>query len=756
MKKYLSILLLLIVMSKGFSQQTNASAGTDATGSTGSASITIGQQDYSNYSGSTGYSNEGVQHPKELFGIDYLWTGTTSTDWNDATNWSSGLVPTSTSTVTIPTLPTHQLILNTDVVLGDITLNNNINLNGHTLTINGAVTGTGSLIGSANSSLNIGGTAGTINFDANNNSLQNLTINGTVTLGNTLKLYNKLIANTGGTLNTGGDLILKSLATGSAIVEKVNGIINGIVKVEIYIPKGYSAHRDLGVCVSGASTIANTWGDSLKNYLVYNYNAASGWTTASNNTALNQYTGYRVLVSGHNNPVVPTTYISYMNSDVTLAYSGTLLTGNQSIPLTRGTDKFSFVSNPYQSQVDFNALTKSGLYDGYWYLDPTTLYGNYENYNYYGTNIGISNVFAKSAAQYLQPSQGFFVCSNSANPSLTFTENAKNNNNSQVSLFGTSTSLNRIATGLFANGKNLDGAVVVFNNNFSRAINKEDGLKINNQGENLTFSVAGKELCANGWSQPTATDELPLHLYQLNKNTPYTLLLDASQFAGNGLNAYLKDKSLNTQTLLKGDSNMIAFATTTDTSNTRFSIVFKPTTLPLESIVATTKALHNNQVVVKWTVEGDCNIKNYQVERSADGINFTELSAVTPSSSTNYSYIDILPLEKGAYYRIKVIDNAGLINYSNVSRVSINNYQLSILPNPVINNHFKIGLTAVGKYAISLINKAGQTVYCTQINHTAIDKLESIVIGNALAVGSYTITAIDENGKAVNREIIIK
>ena len=60
-------------MSKGFSQQTNASAGTDATGSTGSASITIGQQDYSNYSGSTGYSNEGVQHPKELFGIDYLY-----------------------------------------------------------------------------------------------------------------------------------------------------------------------------------------------------------------------------------------------------------------------------------------------------------------------------------------------------------------------------------------------------------------------------------------------------------------------------------------------------------------------------------------------------------------------------------------------------------------------------------------------------------------------------------------------------------
>lgn len=78
------------------------------------------------------------------------------------------------------------------------------------------------------------------------------------------------------------------------------------------------------------------------------------------------------------------------------------------------------------------------------------------------------------------------------------------------------------------------------------------------------------------------------------------------------------------------------------------------------------------------------------------------------------------------------------------------------MPNPVINNHFKIGLTAVGKYAISLLNKAVLTVYWTQINHIAINKIESIVIGKALAAGSIIITAIDENGKAVNREIIIK
>ena len=84
-----------MVVGNGFAQQTTASAGTEATGSTESASITIGQQDYINNSNVSGYSNEGVQQPIELYNITFIWTGTTSNNWHNASNWSSGLVPTS-------------------------------------------------------------------------------------------------------------------------------------------------------------------------------------------------------------------------------------------------------------------------------------------------------------------------------------------------------------------------------------------------------------------------------------------------------------------------------------------------------------------------------------------------------------------------------------------------------------------------------------------------------------------------------------
>ena len=690
----------------------------------------------------------------------YIWTGTISTDWNIAGNWSSNLVPTSTCNVTIPSAPTNQPILSTDVVINNIEIDGSVTINSKTFTINGAATGTGNLVCSQTSSLVIGSTAGTINFDPNNNSLKNLTINGTATLGSTLNLYGTLTS-TSGILTTGGFLTLKSVSTGTAVVAPVSGSISGTVNIERYIPKGYAAHRDLGVCVNGAGAITNTWGDSLENYVVYNYKASSGWDTVLNTTPLEKYIGYRILVSGHNNPIVPTASISYMNSDVTLAYSGTLLTGNQSIPITGGQNNFSFVSNPYASQVDFNALAKSGLYDGYWYLDPTTLYGTYEDYNYYGVNLGVSNIYGKSAGQYLQPGQAFFVCSNtSGTPSFTFTESAKNNGNGQLSIFGTK-SLNRIATGLFTGGKNVDGAVVVFNSNFSNSVAKEDGLKISNQGENLTFNVSGKDLCASGWSMPKATDELPLHLYQLKTNMAYTLRLDASQFVGNGLAAYIKDNVLNTQTLLTGDSNIVSFTTTTDTAtySNRYSIVFGSSTLPVKSIGLTATELQNNQVSLKWSVIGETNVAEYKVERSIDDITFSDLATVSATSSNNYTYLDATTSEGSNYYRIKATDNLGEVSYSKVVSVqlSANSKQLIVYPNPVTNGNFKFGIANIGKYTISVVDKLGQTVYSTTINHSVSSALETVTLRNQLAAGSYTLTARGEDGKALrSTEIIIK
>ena len=695
----------------------------------------------------------------------YTWLGTTSS-FSSSSNWFLGAVPTGSAVLTIPSSASNQPILDADLTVSGIDFigtGGTLDMNGHNLTINGSVTGTGSLKGSATSSLVIGGSVGTINFDAASNSLKDLTINsGSLTLGNTLNLYGKLNS-VGGTFNTGGFLKLKSVSTGTAVVESVTGTITGSATVERYIPQGYMAFRDLGVCVSGAGTIASSWGQSLTNYKTYSYNGGN-WVSVANTASPLKYAGYRLLVTGNQNPVTPPVSRTAMNSAVTLAYSGSLLTGTQTIPLESGADKFSFISNPYASQVDFDALTKSGLYGGYWCLDPVNVTdSNFENYNYYGTGLGVSNKYAAIAGKYIQPGQAFFVCNQSASSSLAFTEIAKNNTTSQTAIFGSTTPLNRIATGLFANGKNLDGAVTVFNGNFSNSISTEDGLKINNPGENMAFSIAGKDLCANGWNIPSATDVMPIHFYQLNKNKSYTLRIDVSEFSVDNTQAYLFDNVLNKKSLLVGDSNIVAFTTTTDTAafSNRYSIVFKVNPLPIKDINISAILNQADEIAIKWKAVGAVDILNYKLEHSINGVDFTELTNVFASTSNSYNFIDASPLEGINYYRIKATDVSGKITYSTVVNVqfSATNSSLKVFPNPVTGNTIKLhfGKNNVGNYTICVINQLGQTVSKSSLNHSAERAIESITIKQHLPAGSYTIKAIDAtNNRELQTQAIVK
>ncbi len=90
----------------------------------------------------------------------WTWEGAASTDWNNATNWYIGSVPTSTSNVTVMSVANHPAVstaaecnnmtINTGASL-DINETHSLTINGDlsnsgTLTINSSSTGTGSLI----------------------------------------------------------------------------------------------------------------------------------------------------------------------------------------------------------------------------------------------------------------------------------------------------------------------------------------------------------------------------------------------------------------------------------------------------------------------------------------------------------------------------------------------------------------------------------------------------------------------------------
>jgi len=145
----------------------------------------------------------------------YTWYGAVDTDWFNAANWASCCgVPPANADVTIATI-THPPVMAASVTVRNLTINTGkfISIANNALTINGGITGTGTLTGSASSNLNLNGKTGTLNFSQTSNAdhlLQSLTINpgSRVVLATDLEVNNISISPTADlTVATGVNLI---------------------------------------------------------------------------------------------------------------------------------------------------------------------------------------------------------------------------------------------------------------------------------------------------------------------------------------------------------------------------------------------------------------------------------------------------------------------------------------------------------------------------------------------------------------------
>ena len=137
--------------------------GTSTWGGTGSAASNINT---TYFAASTGILNTTKN-----------WTGTTSTDWNVATNWSDGAVPTSSDDVIIPNV-TNKPIIGAAASCDNITINASSSLTitgSNTLTVLGNWTNNGTFTANTSTVL-LTGAAQTI---SGTNVFNNLTVGGT-------------------------------------------------------------------------------------------------------------------------------------------------------------------------------------------------------------------------------------------------------------------------------------------------------------------------------------------------------------------------------------------------------------------------------------------------------------------------------------------------------------------------------------------------------------------------------------------------
>jgi hypothetical protein len=169
-------------------------------------------------------------------------------------------------------------------------------------------------------------------------------------------------------------------------------------------------------------------------------------------------------------------------------------------------------------------------------------------------------------------------------------------------------------------------------------------------------------------------------------------------------------------------------------------------------------------VRLTWATASEVNNAYFEIERSADGQNFTQVGRVaghgTSLVASNYIYLDgaVASLRTGVvYYRLRQVDQDGTAAYSPVRTVSLAGASplasLGLYPNPAAPTDAAVTLDLsalpLGAYEVSLVSALGSTVahYAGQGGQS-----QALVLPAALASGPY-LMLVQGNGLRLSQRL---
>jgi hypothetical protein len=433
---------------------------------------------------------------------------------------------------------------------------------------------------------------------------KDLTINSGKTL--TIGAGKKLTVS--GNLINNGTIVFKSTATSTAMFDIFSGTLSGsgVTTVERFIP-ARRAYRFLSPSVTTSTTIRQNWQENggtaagLGTHITGIDGATNGFDpTETNNSSLLLFTNgawvgatstnvgltagnaYCLMVRGDRTTDLTTN--TPATSNTVLRATGTLFTGNFSPVLSAAASGYSFVGNPYQAPLDIKTALQSSTDvnpNVIYYWDPTiNARGGYITRNLQASENTPST---SSVNDYVQPGQAFFVVNEptlTSTPALTFTENHKSVANAAAGVFrnANTSEYGTLRVNLQANTNNqwqtIEGALAIFNDNFSWNVTSEDATKIANLDEEVSFVQNNTSLAIACQSNPSRTSELPLKIERM-RHSAYQWQFELDNYEGES--AYLFDAINNSYTEITHGS-VVPFTADANTTN-RFKIVFQNSAL---------------------------------------------------------------------------------------------------------------------------------------------------------------------------------
>jgi hypothetical protein len=234
--------------------------------------------------------------------------------------------------------------------------------------------------------------------------------------------------------------------------------------------------------------------------------------------------------------------------------------------------------------------------------------------------------------------------------------------------------------------------------------------------------------------------------------------------ARQGLKAYLVDKYLNTQTQVSlTDTTRINFSVLNIPGSyaaDRFMLVFvdKSKHVPLATTLNCQKS--DAKVLVNWEAMGEFAGGAFEVERSADGVNFSTIHTELLHSGDTYSWIDANPLPGTNFYRIHNPDPLSKTSYSNLVKiVSLTGDKgITVSPNPVTGNLMKVRFNSMegGDYLLKLFTQSGQLLFTKNLVHAAGSGSESVKLRSGTPKGVYKLEITSPDGSRIAEQVLVQ
>jgi hypothetical protein len=171
----------------------------------------------------------------------------------------------------------------------------------------------------------------------------------------------------------------------------------------------------------------------------------------------------------------------------------------------------------------------------------------------------------------------------------------------------------------------------------------------------------------------------------------------------------------------------------------------------------------NDQVDLTWNTMMEKNIDHYEMERSGDGLNFTDIGTI-PSKMTistnayqlSYNFTDQNPLAGASYYRIKVVGKDN--NTSQSAIVMITNSQIEgtkIFPTLVQNNMVFVETDKTLNGAkLEFFDLSGRKL--SETNWESLSGRQNCTISRSshLPAGTY-LARLTANGQSIKNQLMI-